>query len=574
MLRVLRQGGIIKAFMGGVVLLIIAAFAFGSGGTGGALIDQVCVVEVDDSCVHPKEYHSLLRLVAPAGATDKELEKRGFAGHAINALIERELLLREARRLGVAVGTDELDNELALGRVHYSWPVDAPLPMALAQGMPYPQTGAADLVTYIRVRNSETGQFDYDIYKRQVQNLLRMSPREFKELQQTEMEASLVRTMVTSPVRVSEDEAFAAFERERSKATVRSVSVKRSWFERYAVDLSDAAADEYASANADAVETAWKSAQESWAADCPLVSEIRLAFSPGATQDEQVERGEKAQVVKGLLDAGVPFARLARAFGDGPSARHGGALGCLDAEKYGAGGQELTAALEGLTTGATTDVIETPRGFHLLKFHGKLSAEGAEKLGKRETARRLLAEALATDAARGFAAELITRGKSGTELAEAVSGLIAEQVLVEGLSDSARTALIEAASAASDAPEFEVGRPFTRGSSPLPGLKERDVAKRVFELPEVDAFIEQPLETYAGFAVIQLKEKTVATREEFDADKEDLMRALKEQKRSEALAQYIGRLRERSTRIVINPAFDPNVKTEADSETADDTNSG
>jgi parvulin-like peptidyl-prolyl isomerase len=574
MLNLLRQGGLIKGLMGGVVILIIAAFAFGSGGSGATLADQVCVAEVDDSCVQPKEYHTLLRLVAPSGATDKELRKRGYAAHAINGLIERELLLREGRRLGVTVGADDLDNELALGRVHYSWPVDAPLPAAVAQGLPYPKTGAADLVTYIRVRNSETGAFDYNIYKRQVQNLLRMSPREFKELQKAEVIASRVRTMVTAPVRVSEEEAFAAFERERSKATVRTVDIKKTWFQRFAVDLSDEKARAFAEENADAIEAAWKTDQEAWKADCPLVSEIRLEFSPGASEEEQGEKREQATAIKGLLDAGVPFVTLARAFGNGPNAPSGGAVGCLDAQKYGAGGAELVAALDGLKAGTTSDVVETPRGFHFLHLHGSLNAEEAEKLGKLEIARRLLSEKLATDAARSFASKLIELGKGGTELAAALEQSIPEQVSVVGLNEQASQALVDAAKSASDAPEFEVSRPFTRISSPLPGLKDSDVGKRVFELEADDAFIEEPLDTYAGVAVVQLKEKTLATREDFDADKEDLMNALKEQKRADALSRYISRLRERANRIAINPAFDPNRKDEDESRADNDTSEG
>jgi peptidyl-prolyl cis-trans isomerase D len=205
MLNTFRQGGITKALMGGVVLLIIGAFALDYR-TSGVNSGDECVAQMDGECIPLGEYQTLLRLVAPPGATNKELRQSCFVKYAVDGLVERQLLLQEAKRLGVGVSEDELDAGLALGRVHFSWPADAPIPTALASGRGFPRTGASPTITYLRVTDSETGAFDYDIYKRQVQSRLRMSPRSFKESQQAEVVASRVRDLVTSPVRVSEAE--------------------------------------------------------------------------------------------------------------------------------------------------------------------------------------------------------------------------------------------------------------------------------------------------------------------------------------------------------------------------------
>lgn len=557
MLKYLRQGGFIKGLMGGVVLLIIASFALDLRGPGPGVSASDCVVEVDGSCVTTKDYHTLLRLVGPSGASDKELAKRGFAQHAINALIERELLLKEARRLGVSISKEQLDAELAQGRVHYSWPVDAPLPGALAQGYPFPLTGAGETVTYLRVRNSKTDAFDYEIYRRQVQGLLRMSPREFKDKQEFELIAARVRALVTSPVRVAEDEAFAAFERQKSSAVVRSVDVETSWFERFAVESSDAVAEAFQNANAERVNEVWETQKDAWKADCPLVAELSFPFAPGADEDDRKELETKAKEVAKLNGPGVPFASLVQAFGSGPRARAGGALGCLDAEAYGAGSDVLLEAVSKLAPGAVSGLLETPRGFHLVQFLGKLSAEEAERRGKLEVARGLAIEEAAKHAARAFAQQLIDAAKGGTELSAAVEQALVASVRSDGLPAAFAAALAKAAKESDDIPEFEVGRSFNRAGNPVPGLKQRDVGARVFALPEPDALIEEPLETYAGFVVLQLKEKTLATREEFDADKAALIDSLKEQKRSEALSSYLNRLRERTTRIAVHPAYDP-----------------
>lgn len=574
MLRQLRQGGVTKAIMGVVVVLIIAAFAFTSVGPGVAVDQTECVVEVEGTCVSPKDYNMLVRLTAPRGATDKELRKLGFNGLIVNALIERELLLREARRLGVSVTEEAVDDELALGRVHYSWPVEAPIPSSAARGYPYPVAGATPMVTYIRVRNSKTDAFDFDIYRRQVQNLLRMSPREFKERQEQELVADRVRELVTSGVRVAEEEAFADFERKRSKATVRSVNIRNSWFERFVVDASDAAAQAYATDHAEQVDTKWTELEEAWTADCPLVAEILVGFTPGADADERAEKGEHAREYKQLLRDGMAFSTVARAYGTNEAARFGGVVGCLDAEKYGAGGAELLQAVESLQPGQVSGVIETPRGFHIVKLLGKLSEEEAKQRGRLEAARRLAIEAAAKEASQRFAQQLIEKTKAGAELSAAVDQLIQSSLASDGVPEDAK--FIETAKLASDLPEFEVSRPFPRTSTPLPGLKATDVSSRVFELPQPDALIEEPLETFAGYAVIQLKEKDLATREAFDEEKAEILAALKEQKRSEALANYIARLRERAQHIVVSPAYErgPSLGEGGDNGDAEPAGSG
>lgn len=557
MLRALRQGGFIKTLMGTVVVLIIVAFALDYRGKGvaGMKGGEDCAVEVDGTCVPMKDYNMLLRLVAPAGASDKEIKKAGFSQRVLDALVERELLLREGRRLGVAVSEADIDNELAIGRVHYSWPVAAPLPMALAQGSPYPTTGATEMTTYIRVRNSKTDEFDYEIYRRQLQSLLRMSPREFKEAQAEEVTAARVRKAVTASVRVSDDEAFLAYEHDKSQAIVRTVNVPRSWFERFVVEMSDKDVAGFAKDNAAVVDKAWESAKAHWTADCPLISDINIGFdSPNAEADHSVERAQADLVLK-LVKAGLPFERAARAFGKGTSARYGGAIGCLEADKL-PDGADIAKAIESLKAGELSGVIETSKGFHIVKFLGKQNAAEAERLGRLEVARKAAIEDAAKKRASAVAADFLAKAKSGSDLAAAVENSIGDLIAVGGLEGDAAEAVKKEAYGSSEKPEFEVSRSFNRSGSPMPGLKKHDLAGKVFDLAKADDVIDEVLETYAGYAVIQLKEKTLASREEFAKNKDQLLEVLQEKKRAEALSNYVARLREKTKKIVINPAFD------------------
>ena len=54
----------------------------------------------------------------------------------------------------------------------------------------------------------------------------------------------------------------------------------------------------------------------------------------------------------------------------------------------------------------------------------------------------------------------------------------------------------------------------------------------------------EPVSTFAGQVVLQLKEKTVATRDEFKTAKTEFIRQLEIEKRSDALSRFVGRLRQ------------------------------
>lgn len=578
MLNIFRQGGFMKILMSGVVLLIAAAFIFDFRGGGAAATDE-CAVRVDTSCVPVKDYNFLLRLVPPPGTSNKQLRSVNFPQHATNALVERELLLKEGRLLGLGVSEDDVDKELMTGRVHFSWPVDAPLPQSLFRGQPFPTTGALDPISFIRVKNSKTGSFDFSIYKRQVRGLLRMSTKEFKKLQRDEILAARVRGLVTSAVRVSEEEAFSQFELNRSRATVRYVDVKHSWFERASAPQEDTASDSAASnddaSNDEAVQTAWDATKDQWTANCPLVSEVLLRFPPGADAEQRAAQSERAGEVQALLRSNVPFPTVARVYSDAPTAKSGGEVGCLS-DSYGPVADELLKAVSEMKPGSVSAPVETAQGFHVLKFHGELAEADIESTGKSVVARRVAAEATAKLAAQSFADGLLQAGRGGKTLQDAVDDAVAAAVNLPAPKEVVEQ-LVEVLKGRRDVPQVTVSRQFTRDTLSIPGLKNAaSAARQVFELKQDDEFVAKPLDAFGGLVVIQLKEKDIATREQFDEDKSELMRGLQEQKRADAISNYLARLREKAQRIEVSESIlggGQNQSDEADEESSE-TNSG
>jgi len=81
-----------------------------------------------------------------------------------------------------------------------------------------------------------------------------------------------------------------------------------------------------------------------------------------ATRTKQ-EALEQIRRIKQQLDGGVDFAKLARERSDCPSGRSGGDLG-----NFGRGQMvpEFEQAAFALEIGGSSDVIETPFGYHLI----------------------------------------------------------------------------------------------------------------------------------------------------------------------------------------------------------------
>ena len=58
------------------------------------------------------------------------------------------------------------------------------------------------------------------------------------------------------------------------------------------------------------------------------------------------------------------------------AAASGGFVGCLTAEAYGEDVDPLAKAVSSLAHGATSDIVETKGGYHLVRFEGRLAATG------------------------------------------------------------------------------------------------------------------------------------------------------------------------------------------------------
>ena len=101
MLSFFRSGGIGNVVVAGIAFAIIVVFAmeFRAGRNGPtAKLSRECAVLYDGYCVDAKEYYAAHGLIVPRQVEPKVSKKYQLNKRVLDGLVERELLVAEARK--------------------------------------------------------------------------------------------------------------------------------------------------------------------------------------------------------------------------------------------------------------------------------------------------------------------------------------------------------------------------------------------------------------------------------------------------------------------------------------------
>lgn len=541
MMNLLRSGGLGQWIVAAVASLVIVVFVVefrAARGPANAKLAGDCVVKVPGACVNSKDFYASYGLIVPPGVSSKQVKALKLPEQVLEGLVERELLVAQAQEEGIGIGGDELDGQLMQGRAHVSLPaavaptLGAQLGLCIPGGRGYSCAPSSPLIRLMAVRRSADGKFDNKKYEREVRVRTNRGPKQFRELQEHEVIADRMRTLVRSNVRVSREEAFLQFERENSKATVRYVTIDRDWYARYLADLSDKSISTWAESHTGEVDEALKAEKDLYVAGCTLVSEIGMPFEADITDQAKVDLRKKLDEAYARLTKGkLPFEQVARQASQTDSALYGGRIGCLT-EKASPAAKELLEAIASLQAGQISPVIETSHGFYVLRVEGKLDAADTESTARLGIARRLASRSLVDDGARKFAQDLVKAVQSGKELSDALAEKL-KSVPEAALSDDA-----------SKAPKVQLSPSFTQTGTPGPDFSPfSGVGRQVFDLGQPGTVAAEPVATLRGPAVLVLVSKEAAKREDFEKQADELMRDLQESKGQAALQEYVSRLR-------------------------------
>ncbi len=535
MLNFFRQKGLTSAIYGiiivGMILIFVLQFNPSAGQKLGS-VSEACAARVHGSCIEPKAHLAAYKLIFSRGTGGKT--QATASRIVLEGLIERELLVSVAQRLGLTVSEDEITDSIFRGNVLLSLPSDqAQMQMSM---------GIADGKVNVGFKDPKTKQFDMKVYEKTVKQFTGRSPVEFREWQSRELLAAKMRDLVRAPVRIAEEEALERFTIERTTSTVSYAVVRRSWLEKYAI-----AADE--------------KDIEIWSRDKINLAQIKvpvrhvLVKFAGEKPEEKEASKTKAQGLLDRIKKGEDFAKLAKEFSDDPGSKDKG--GMYPGEMVEQFVEPFKKAVESVKPGELVqELVETQFGYHVIKR----DAASKEDVLKAYRASKSL------DLAKTVASKIGADVKSGTSGDEAVKNAIARYGTVKpagtgakGTTDKGKDKDMDAGSADAAAPppeftadtdperpQFLTSGAFNRSGTPIPAISgEASLAVTAFAFSaKAGDVAAEPIRTDDGFLVVALKEQKAATRAEFDKERDAYMQGLLFAKKAEALGNYTRRLRE------------------------------
>ena len=493
MLESVRQNSrsaVVYILFGIIIVAFVISFGPGSPSgdnmpisLGGRYAAQVYGAEV------PEHDFYFTYLAAGGGERSDRPEMQSRAQRlkelVMDKLIERELLYREAERMGLLVSEDE-----AAHYVVYEGKM-----MVMGMGRPLDRYAFKQDV------------FDPQRFKMVLQSGYRVTEKQFMEIQRRELQADKVRQLMRLSVRAGVDEAKAEFE---DKGRQINLEYVRFAPYKYEQDLqpSEADVENYARAHEDELKKRYEERKALYTKQerTVRVRRILVEVKKDAPAEAVTAGQQKIEAALSTLKAGTPFADVARTQSDdAASNKRGGDLGWRKK-----GFTDLGAELEGKVFAAKDGELLGPerseRGFEILKVEG--FREGDISLGqvRLELAEELYKTATAKELAQKGANDAVEKVKAGGKLAELFPK-------AEGASPVAAPA---------GAPSVEETGLFARRGALIQGIGENEaMAKALWKLKTGELI--GPTDVAGSVIVAVVKERKEPDFTDFDKRKDEIL---------------------------------------------------
>lgn len=539
MLDFFRQKGLTSIIYGVIIVGMILVFVLGFNPSAGkklGTVSEACAARVHGSCIEPKAHRAAYRLVFSRGTGG--MKQAAASRIVLEGLIERELLVTEAQRLGLTVSEDEITDSIFHGYVLVSLPSDQ---VQMQQGL-----GLNDGRVNVGFKDSKTKQFDMKVYERTVKQITGRSPTEFREWQSREILAGKMRDLVRAPVRVAEDEALDRFKIERTTATVNYAVVRRSWLEKYAISTDPKAID------------TWSKDKVNLAQIKVPVRHILVKFAGDKPEEKDASKA-KAQGIFDRVKKGEDFAKLAKEFSEDPGSKDKG--GQYPGEMVEQFVEPFKKAVESVKPGELVpNLVETQFGYHVIKRDEATKDDilKAYKQSKSLDLSKTVAAKIAADIKGGKSGEdavkaaiaqygILKPAEPKTEAKPAAAKGAADAGAAADAGPAAPAAPVYTADTDPERPQLNTSSAFNRGGDPIPAISgeaSQAVTGFSFGAAKAGDVTTDPIRTDDGFLVVQLKDLSPATKELFDKERDAYMQALLFAKKAEALGNYTRRMRE------------------------------
>jgi peptidyl-prolyl cis-trans isomerase D len=400
------------------VAIVVVFIFWGIGSVVGGQKAQV-VARINDQIVDPADYYrtynNLARMYQDIYKDKLQpdmMKNLNLKGQAMDQLVRSTLLQQEAQRLGLRVSDSELQNSIAT--------------------VPAFQ---------------DNGHFNKELYLRTLR-ANNFTPGDFEDAQREELLTRKLQDLVASGVQVSEAEVKDRYRFDNEKVNLSFIKLEGAAFIPE-VKLTDAEVQAYYDAHqdkfrepnrvrieyvqyapdhfTDKVEITDAAVQQYYddhkiaymTPEQVHARHILLKVSPDAAPEVKAQVRKKAEEVLKKVKAGEDFAKLAEKYSEDSSAAQGGDLGTFPRGKMVPTFEQAAFALE---PGQTSDIVESPFGFHIIKVESKDEA----RIQPLDEVRAQVVEALkqekAHDLARAHANDAHTKVDGGATLASVAQG--------------------------------------------------------------------------------------------------------------------------------------------------------
>jgi peptidyl-prolyl cis-trans isomerase D len=387
-LRAHKRGLLTWIIVGGIGLMFAISFGPGSltrGNAGGCSGGQsVYAAKVNGKTIQPNEYERAYQqyynLLAGqlGGSLPRELASQlGIEQRALDLVIDRELVVQEARSRGL----DVTDQELA----------------AALQSDPGFQTN---------------GAFDRDLYRERASQIAGSAGRYEAQLAH-EMLYRRMLAAVEHTVKISETEVRAEWLREADRAALSFVLFPRAAFEAE-VKPTDAEVKAWGDQNGDAV----KKMYEDDAARFDVKKKVRVRHvlaRVGAGGEDAARK--KIEDATARVKKGEDFAEVVKELSDDENTKgRGGELGFVTEGLFDEAFAKAALALE---PGQVSEPVRSASGWHLIRAEEVVPAKKTPLDEARPIiARELLVKERALKAARARAEAALAAARGGKPLAQ------------------------------------------------------------------------------------------------------------------------------------------------------------
>ena len=415
-LRKRKRNWVIILFLGAIIVSF--SLFVGSGKIGGPLGGEVA--DINGEPISQREFAmqyereiQRYRELLKGSLTPDMLKGLNIKGNLIEQLIQKKLVLQEARSLGLTASDDDLADYLAK--------------------IPEFQVG---------------GRFSKERYL-QVLQLNRLSPGQFEEDQRDQLTIQRLYGVILDAVHVTDAEARERYRIEQEKINLNFIRLSigdfvpqikvteddiKKYYERNKDSLKEPlkVQIEYLAYPYDQftgqVEVNEKEIEEYYKTNLntefhkPKEAKIRyisIGLPPGADVDRKKAAQARAEAVVKEARAGKDFAQLAKRESDDPAAAKGGDVGWIAAGQM---PPHIEKAIFSLVKGGVSDPVESPAGYQIFKVEDIKD----EKTTTLQEARAEITKSLKLDKAKREAAKAADRdrekalsGSNFNELAQA-----------------------------------------------------------------------------------------------------------------------------------------------------------